>query len=69
MCTERNMLYHMSSFNEIVGLGYLKQSPIDFFKYAAFRVVQVVLFYLNNEICKTFLTKRIVTRTLLYVML
>lgn len=30
--TESNISYQMSSFNEIVGLGYLKQSAIEFVK-------------------------------------
>ena len=31
--TERNIHYNMSSFNESVGLGYLKTHAIDFVKY------------------------------------
>lgn len=31
--TERNIHYNMSSFNESVGLGYLKTHAIEFVKY------------------------------------
>lgn len=36
------MHYHMSSFNEIVGLGYLKQSPVDFVKCDTLTLVYIV---------------------------
>jgi len=33
MLTEKNICYHMSSFNESVALGCLKQAPVEFVKY------------------------------------
>jgi len=33
MLTEKNVCYHMSSFNESVALGCLKQAPVEFVKY------------------------------------
>jgi len=31
--TEKNICFHMSSFNESVALGCLKQAPVEFVKY------------------------------------
>lgn len=46
---ERNIHYNMSSFNESVGLGYLKTHAIEFVKYPCTEAVIMRLFSLKKQ--------------------